>query len=75
MVALLLRLHFVPVREALQTPSLEIVGKVEVQICRVKLLVDLVVDKFRYFCVHGFSSRVSILYNDYTVGFDNCKVK
>ena len=75
MVALLLRLHFVPVREALQPAAFEIIREVEVQISRVKLLVDLVVDKFRYFCVHGFSSRVSILYNDYTVGFDNCKVK
>ena len=74
-VAFLLRLHFVPMREALKSAALEIVGKVQIQISRVKFLVDLLVDERGDFFIHIVFLRVYILYDDYTVGFRDCKVK
>ena len=44
-VPLLLGLNLVPVGEAVQAPGLKVVGKIQVQIGGVKLLVDLLVQQ------------------------------
>ena len=53
MVALLLRLHAVPVFKAVETGGRVVVGKVEIEIGGVKLLIDLLVDELGNGCVHG----------------------
>ena len=53
MVALLLRLHAVPVFKAVETGGCVVVGKVQIEIGGVKLLIDLLVDELGNGCVHG----------------------
>ena len=55
-VALLLRLHPVPVFKAVETGGRVVVGKVQIEIGRVKLLIDLLVDELGDSCVHGKTS-------------------
>ena len=51
-VALLLRLHGVPVSKPVKTLLGIVIGKIQIQIRRVKFLVDLLVDKRGNFLVH-----------------------
>ena len=51
-IALLLSLNLIPVGKAVKTCILEIVGEIKVKICGVKLLVDLLIQKITYFCIH-----------------------
>ena len=55
-VALLLRLHPVPVFKAVETGGCVVVGKVQIEIGGVKLLIDLLVDELGDSCVHGKTS-------------------
>ena len=55
-VTLLLRLHPVPVFKAVETGGCVVVGKVQIEIGRVKLLIDLLVDELGDSCVHGKTS-------------------
>ena len=51
----LLRLYPVPVLKAVQSDGGVVVGKVQIQIGGVELLVDLLVDQLRYVSVHDTS--------------------
>ena len=53
MVALLLRLHAVPVFKAVETGGCVVVGKIQIEIGGVKLLIDLLIDEPGNGCVHG----------------------
>ena len=55
-VALLLRLYAIPVFKAVETGGRVVVGEVQIEIGRVKLLVDLLVDELGDSCVHGMTS-------------------
>ena len=55
-VTLLLRLHAIPVFKAVETGGRVVVGKVQIEIGRVKLLIDLLVDELGDSCVHGKTS-------------------
>jgi hypothetical protein len=52
MVAFLLRLDLIPVGKTVKTRILEIIGKVQIKICRIKFLIDLLIEKLVYLCVH-----------------------
>ena len=52
-VTLLLRLDHVPVGKAIESLGLEIVGELEIKVCRVKFLVDLLVQQLVYRLVHN----------------------
>jgi len=52
MVAFFLGLDLVPVGKALETLLLVVVGEGQIQIRRVQLLVDLIVQQFVHACVH-----------------------
>ena len=51
----LLRLYPVPVLKAVQSGGGVVVGKVQIQIGGVELLIDLLVEQLRYVCVHDTS--------------------
>ena len=54
-IPLLLRLYPVPVLKAVQSDGGVVVGKVQIQIGGVELLVDLLVEQLRYVSVHDTS--------------------
>jgi len=51
----LLRLYPVPVLKAVQSDSSVVVGKIQIQIGGVELLIDLLVEQLRYVSVHDTS--------------------
>ena len=55
MIPFLLRLNHVPVGEAIKSLGFEIIRKLQIEICGVELLVDLLIQQLMYRFVHyGF---------------------
>ena len=51
-VELLLSLYHIPICKAVKTLLFEVVGKVQIKICRIKFLVYLLIEKLFYFLIH-----------------------
>ena len=62
MIALLLRLDLVPMGETLQALFLIVIGERQVQVRRIQLLANLIVDQLVHLCIH------SILLQDRNAG-------